>query len=257
MKDNTISVLMTSFNAEKYIIGSIKSLIKQTYKNWKLILIDDGSIDNTTKIVRSLKNKKIKIFELKKNIGRTKALNYGLKKCKTKFTAILDADDICLPKRFEKQLSFLIKFKKFKAVGSWAFRINNSGKKIGEIKINQDTKTFNYIFPLENLISHSTLMFNTSYVKGIGGYPSNLKYAQDYGLMLKIFKNKKLSVVPEFLSKIRVSKNSMTFGKKYKKIAILDRINLLFFTKKNFNLNFFQKLKYYYLLLSNFLKIII
>ena len=85
----------------------------------------------TYKIVKSFNNKKIKIYKLRKNIGRTNALNYGLKKCKTKYTAILDADDISSTHRLKKQISFLEKNKQFQMVGSWAYLIDSYGKKIG------------------------------------------------------------------------------------------------------------------------------
>ncbi len=80
MKKNRISVLMTVYNTEKYLNNAIKSVLKQTYKNFELIIVDDKSTDNSRKIIRKYKNKKIKKFFLKKHIGRPKSLNYALKK---------------------------------------------------------------------------------------------------------------------------------------------------------------------------------
>ena len=85
---------MTCFNASKYIKSSIQSIINQKYKYWELIIVDDFSSDNSVKIIKKINCKKIRLYKLKKHIGRTESLNYGLKKIKSDFIAILDADDI-------------------------------------------------------------------------------------------------------------------------------------------------------------------
>jgi glycosyltransferase involved in cell wall biosynthesis len=82
MKQPTVSVLMTVFNHQNYLKESVRSVINQSYKNWELITIDNGSTDNSKKILKTINDKRIKKFFLKKNIGRTKCLNLGLEKCK-------------------------------------------------------------------------------------------------------------------------------------------------------------------------------
>ena len=106
---NKVSILMTVYNAEKYLKQSIYSVINQTYKNWELIIVDDCSTDKSLSIIKRFKNKKFRIFPLKKKIGRTKALNFGLKKIKGNYVAILDADDISNKKRIETQINFFKK----------------------------------------------------------------------------------------------------------------------------------------------------
>ena len=83
-----ISVLMTVFNAENFLKSSVKSIINQSFLQWELIIIDDCSKDNSVSIIKSFKNKKIKVYKLNKHLGRTKALNYGINKCKGKYIAI-------------------------------------------------------------------------------------------------------------------------------------------------------------------------
>jgi len=82
MTKTKISVLMTVFNAENFLKSSIRSIIRQSFLQWELIIIDDCSKDNSLNIIKSFKNKKIKVYKLKRHLGRTKALNYGIKKCK-------------------------------------------------------------------------------------------------------------------------------------------------------------------------------
>ena len=77
-----VSVLMTVFNTERYLEDAINSILRQSYKNFEFILVDDKSTDESAQIIKNLKIKKLKNFFLKKHIGRTPALNYGLRKCK-------------------------------------------------------------------------------------------------------------------------------------------------------------------------------
>ncbi len=88
MKTPKISVLMTIYNHDKYLKSSIKSILQQSFKNWELIAIDNGSTDNSKNILKSFQDRRIKKKFLKKNIGRTKCLNYGLDLCRGKFTFI-------------------------------------------------------------------------------------------------------------------------------------------------------------------------
>ena len=256
MKNNKISILMTAYNAEEFIGEAISSIINQTLKNWNLILVDDKSTDGTIKIVKSFKNKRIKIYKLKKHIGRTNALNYGLKKCKSRYVAIQDADDISLPNRFKKQLEFLEKNKNFKMTGGWALMINRSGKKIGEIKSENEVAKLSSSILFHNNIPHSTVMYCTSYAKKIGGYPSHLKYAQDFGLILNFLKRGKIKIMPKFASKIRFTSESMSFRKEYKNIVVKDDLKLLDFVKNNFYLTKLQILKYYFLKMKYKIKLV-
>ncbi len=105
MSTPLVSILMTIYNHRRYLEQSIESIKKQTYKNWELIAIDNGSTDGSQKILLNFKHKKIRSFFLKKNIGRTKCLNLGLKKCKGKFIAILDSDDISHKDRLNFQIN--------------------------------------------------------------------------------------------------------------------------------------------------------
>ena len=104
-----ISVLMTIYNHENYLKYSFISILNQNYNDWELIAIDNGSTDNTKKILNSFKDKRIKKIFLKKNIGRTNCLNYGLDFCKGEFIAIQDSDDIALHGRLKKQLQYFNK----------------------------------------------------------------------------------------------------------------------------------------------------
>ena len=164
---NKVSILMTCFNAEAFIEKSINSIKNQSFKRWELIIVDDFSKDQTLKIAKKLKTKKIKIFPLKKHIGRTKALNYGLKKLKNDFIAILDADDIALKNRIMIQKNFLEKNQKTLLVGSWYKVIDKSDKIIKNVKIDTNQKNIYKNMIYRNLFCHSSIMFKKSLLNKI------------------------------------------------------------------------------------------
>ena len=232
---------MTVFNAEKYLKYSIQSILKQSYKNWELIIIDDCSTDNSLKVIKSFKNRKIRIFPLKKHIGRTNSLNYGLKKAKGKYLAILDADDISYKNRLLEQINYLKKYKNISLVGSWVEKINEKNEIFGEIKSTTNIEEIKQTMILKNLFVHSSVMFYRKILKKTGSYPSELIYMQDYGFILKVLKNHNINLIPKMLTKFRIIKSSMTHTVPQNQI-LDERKLLLKFTWVNFKKNFFTKI---------------
>ena len=104
-----ISVLMTAYNAEKYIAQAIESILNQTYTDYEFIIINDGSTDDTPNIIRHYadSDSRIIFIDNKQNQGLIAVLNQGLDMARGEFIARMDADDISLPKRFEKQVAYL------------------------------------------------------------------------------------------------------------------------------------------------------
>jgi len=102
-----ISIIMPAFNAEKYIKEAINSILSQTYSNFELIIIDDGSRDNTSSIIESYNDKRIVFIKNEKNLGIVDSRNKGIACSKGKYIACMDSDDIALPLRLEIQYDFM------------------------------------------------------------------------------------------------------------------------------------------------------
>ena len=228
---------MTCFNASKYINLSIQSIFNQKYKNWELIVIDDYSSDNSTEIIKKFNSKKIKLYKLNKHIGRTASLNYGLKKIKNSYIAILDADDISFKNRLSEQIDFLDKNKHIDLVGAWASMINDKGKVIKNRMMKANFSNLESDMMFKNVLSHSSVMFRKKIFQKVKKYPNEFIYMQDYAFILKIMKYYKISIIPKILVQNRVVKSSMTFTVPPKRI-IYEKLKLLDFTSKNFYLNF-------------------
>jgi glycosyltransferase involved in cell wall biosynthesis len=106
-----VSILLASYNTEKYIKEAIKSILKQDFKETEILVTDDGSSDNTYEILKKLKKEtpKLKIFKQRKNQGKATALNRLLPKAKGEYLIFFDSDDIMYPERIRKQVLFLDK----------------------------------------------------------------------------------------------------------------------------------------------------
>ena len=238
-----VSVLMTVFNTANYLKESISSILNQSYKNFEFIIVDDCSADNAIQIINNFKSKKIKKYFLKKHIGRTPALNYGLKKCKGKYIAILDSDDISSKNRLLKQVNFLDKNLRSNIVGSKTILIDQHGKKLKDFFIPNSHKDLNKKMIFDNYLPHSSVMFKKEFLKKIGYfYPKKFKYAQDYALWLKLLVHTDINVLPTKLTKCRVTNDNMTNSKKYDRIRAFEMIKNNLYSLKSFKLSYYEKI---------------
>ena len=191
MKAPLVSILMSIYNEERNLINSIKSIDKQTLKNWELIIIDDGSSDKSFQIISKIlkSNPKIKLIKNKKNLGLAKSLNKGIKIAKAKFIARVDADDVNLPSRLYKQYQFMKKNKKIDALGTGAWLVDRNGKRFRSMSLNKkfsfkDEKIFS-----KSIFFHPSVMFRKSFFQKFGYYDSSFLRAQDKELWLRSLSN--------------------------------------------------------------------
>lgn len=102
-----VSVIMPSYNTDSYIADTIQSVIDQTYQNWELIIVDDCSTDRTREVIASFRDERIICLKNGNNAGAASSRNYALRKAKGKWIAFLDSDDLWMPNKLEKQISFM------------------------------------------------------------------------------------------------------------------------------------------------------
>jgi len=212
---NKISVILSVYNSERFLKESIESILNQTYKDFEFIIINDGSTDRTKYILNQYKkHSKIKILENSTNIGLTKSLNKAISIAQGKFIARMDADDVSLPTRLEKQADFLEKNPKVGVVGSNYYEIDEKGKKIGEVILpSHDAQIRKVIFRF-NPINHSTVMIRKKVFDELGLYNEHLRYAQDYELWFRILNNYEVFNLSEKLLLKRNPKDSITMARK-------------------------------------------
>lgn len=180
MKIPRISVLMPAYNSEKYIGEAIESILNQTYADFEFIIINDGSTDNTAKIIKEYaqRDNRIRFINHSKNKGLIGVLNEGLDLCCGEYIARMDSDDISLPTRFEKQIEYMDAHPECGVLGTW-FQI--FGNKNESIQWSQDIKILNFI--KENQIGHPTVMLRKSVIDKFNfRYDFNYKHAEDFEL---------------------------------------------------------------------------
>ncbi len=131
---STVTVLMPAYNAEKTVAESISCIVDQTYTDWELLILDDGSSDGTLQICSEFarQDERIKIVQLEHG-GLCKTLNAGLQMARTELIARMDSDDLCHPTRLEKQVKFLRDNPDVKLLGAWGRRVNNAGRQLSKM----------------------------------------------------------------------------------------------------------------------------
>lgn len=145
-----VTVGISFYNAERFLDDAIRSVINQIYSEWILVLLDDGSVDNSLGIAAKYSGEsRIKIISDGQNKGLIYRLNQLISMCNTKYFARMDADDIMHPERLQKQIDFLEANPLVDIVGSWAYSIDINNKILGILKTIKNPKS------LSNVLEHS------------------------------------------------------------------------------------------------------
>lgn len=203
-----VSVILPCFNNEKFIDDCIDSVLNQSWYNLELIIIDDGSTDNTKLIIENYNDSRIKYIKNKKNSGIVYSLNKGISIAKGKYIARIDSDDLMHKKRLEKQVQFMEKNQDIALVGTWHYVINDSKKVIGLKQYFTQDEEIKSILPFESPFSHPSVMIRLDTIKPIK-YSELYNYCEDYDLWFKIASNYKVANIPEFLTYYRVHETNI------------------------------------------------
>jgi len=201
---------MTIYNAGEFLEPAINSLLAQSFTNFELIAIENGSTDDSRNAIKSYDDKRFKILEFDKNIGRTPALNVALKKSCGEFIAILDADDIFSPEKLKQQVNYLKNHRNVVLLGTQYNFINEESKIIGLFKPPHEPDEVYQSLTYTNNIAHSSAMYRCNVARKVGGYPKKYTFAQDLGLWIAMARFGDIAVLPETLTYIRKHKDSAT-----------------------------------------------
>lgn len=206
-----VSVVMPVYNGEKYLREAIESILNQTFKNFEFIIINDGSTDKSLEIIENYQNidERIQLIS-RENKGLITSLNEGIQKSKGKYIARMDADDVSLTERFEKQVE-LMEECEVDICGCHYFVINEENKYIDSkiVPISQDAVNINIAYSVP--FAHgSVLMKRDLFQKFIYGNTA-FSTVEDYALWINMYMNNvKFSNVDEFLFKYRDFPNSFS-----------------------------------------------
>lgn len=219
-KNVTISVVMSVLNEKiEYVNKAVQSILKQTFQDYEFIIILDSP--NNSEMLECLKtwekdDSRIILLINKKNMGLAKSLNRGIEVAGGMYIARMDADDIAMPNRLEREL-FYLKEHDCDMVSSLVETIDENDNVFGSITFASDSMgLLRKLLPVQNVIVHPSVLMKTESVKELGGYRA-FSACQDYDLWLRmITEGMKIGIINENLLKFRRHSNSITASKKYK-----------------------------------------
>jgi glycosyltransferase involved in cell wall biosynthesis len=200
-----ITVLLPVYNGGKYIRTAIHSILAQTHEDFELLIVDDGSTDNTKKVVGEFSDQRIR-YDYIEHVGLSSAINYGLENASCDIVARMDADDISLPKRLETQLKAFIK-QPPNTVMSCRYALFDDKGMRGVVGGPQEHEAIVKRLILHNELTHSGIMFNRNFILEQGGYP--LVPFEDFVLWLQLRNKAHYMIVPDILTCARVDYSSL------------------------------------------------
>ena len=211
-----VTVLMPAYNAAGYIAEAIGSVLQQSFTDFELLIVDDGSSDNTVFMIRQFNDPRIRLLQQeRKGIGA--ALNTGLQSARGCYVARFDADDICLPQRLQRQYDFLESNSHYVLAGCDAEYIAEAGDHL-----------FDFICPahsheeiMKQLYSscpfiHSGVMYRKDIVLQAGGYPVHAHNFEDHLLWIQLAGRGLYHNIPEQLIKVRFNPGSATIDERWR-----------------------------------------
>lgn len=196
-----LSVILPAYNAEKYLLRSVKSILTQTFRDFELLVINDGSSDQTRAIIEQVSDPRLRAIHLPENTGLINVLNLGLELAKGEYIARMDADDISLPTRFEEQVNFLQSNPDHVACGTSIINFNDDSHSYMRYpQTDAEIKVALHFF--ERNICHPTVMLRKSAIDEHSiRYRPEYPHAEDYRLWVELAKVGKLYNLPQGLLK--------------------------------------------------------
>jgi len=207
-----ITVLTIVYNGELHIQEAIDSIRKQTYTDFEYIVVDNNSTDDTPEILEyyAKRDKRIRVITETKQ-GILFARNAGLQQAKGDWVAVLDADDVALPDRLERQFDFVKQNPSVVLVGSGCFMINEAGRLMKEYRYPPDYKSLvDRLEQHQAFFPHSSAFYNRQIVAEIGGY--RFPHAEDYDLWFRLSEYGDIACISEPLIKLRRTVMSRSYN---------------------------------------------
>ncbi len=218
-----VSVVLTVYNGERYVEEALASLRAQTYPDFETIVVDDGSTDRTVEIVRGHAGDRVRLL-CPGRLGRGRALNYGVAHSDGEYIAVLDADDIALPTRLERQVELLDACPEVGLLGTGFRRLYNDGRAEDFPSAETDAE-LRHALLLDTLFHHSTAMYRRECFGRAGGYDESLACCLDHDFFLRMARHVRLGGIRDILCVRRVTGGNyfMTMFGRWDRVRALAR----------------------------------
>ncbi len=218
MKKDLVSIILCSYNGEKYISKAISSVLGQTYWYFELIIINDASIDSTEDIILSYKKNDTRIIYIKnkKNLEKSISKNKAIEKSKGKYIAFIDDDDSWHDiNKLKKQMDFLKKNKKYWLVWTNAITVNENNNIIWKIIVKPTDQAIKNNILLTNQFIQSSVIIKKDIFLLIGWFNKRFNICEDYDLWLRAGQMTKMANIQDFTVRYMIRKTSTTWKNSY------------------------------------------
>ncbi len=207
-----ISVILPVYNGQNFLRETILSVLNQTYSKFELIIVDDGSTDDSRNIVNEFSDPRI-VFFSRSNFGLSETLNFAINKSRFNLIARIDQDDIMHAERLEIQLNHMVENDDIGLLATWSHKIDRNGKIIGSINPSTNKESLRYSLYFLNEIVHSSVMFRKNILLDFGLYSSSiLTPPEDFELWSRInlINPNLIQIIEKYLTTIRIHSDSMS-----------------------------------------------
>ncbi len=205
-----ISVIMAVYNGERYLREAVDSILDQSLPDLELIVVNDGSSDETPEILASYTDPRVRVLHSERNVGPAAARSKAIRAARAEYIAVQDADDVALPMRLEKQICFLEKSRRVALVGSHAIMIDEQGNQQGLMAYPPaDDRDIKWDLLFHNPFIHSSVVFRRSVLEVTGLYSDDpdicRAFVEDYELVSRVNRVAESANIPEPLEKYRLN----------------------------------------------------
>ena len=202
---------MSVHNQAEFLETAIESILKQKFTNFELIIINDASDKKTTRLLKQIKDKRVRLFHNQKRLGLAKSLNRALSKAQGQYIARMDADDVAFKNKLKSQLKYLASHPDAAGCGTAATLINNKGEKIGTKQYPQNYHQIKKVIMRFSPFIHPTIMLRREVIDELGGYDERLNGAEDYDLWLRLVAKYPMANLPGVLFQYRVNPRGVSW----------------------------------------------
>ncbi len=205
-----VTVLLPVFNGGALLRPCLDSVLSQTFADFELLAVDDGSSDETPEVLRGIADARLRVLTNERNLGLTRSLNRGLAEARGTWIARQDADDLCAPERLARQLAFLHENPRTALLGTAGWRLDPQGRVTGSNDLPTTALAIRWANVTDNPFLHTSVMFSREAALAEGGYDERFAICQDFDLWSRLAERRPVANLRERLVAMREHPASMT-----------------------------------------------
>ena len=223
-----LTVLMTVYNGMPYLPHAIESVLTQSFNDFELLVVDDGSSDGSSDILCGYDDPRLRLLRNEANVGQTASLNFGLAAAETDLVARMDQDDICHRDRLRKQVEFLAVHSEIAVLGTGVRWIDSSGVVIGKKNFPYRNAVARFAQFFRCPLAHGSVAFRRQVVwDELGGYDPSIRFSQDWELWGRVLACHEIANLIEPLVDVRIHDTSTTAKHHHEIVAEDERVYCL------------------------------